>query len=230
MRYQTITEGIFKERVNRFVALVELNSGIEVCHVKNTGRCKELLIPGVKVILEPSENPSRKTRYDLIQVWKGNRLINMDSQAPNKVVYELLKEGRLFPQPMLIQPEKTFLHSRFDFYVEAQGKKIFIEVKGVTLEDNGIARFPDAPTERGIKHLLELKESLQHGYEAYVIFVIQMKGASRFEPNRETHPAFAEALLDVQTAGVQVLAFDCKVERDHMCIDAPVPVELQSLL
>ncbi len=230
MKYENIAEGIFRKRLNRFVALVEIDGGIEICHVKNTGRCKELLIPGAKVILEIARNPARKTAYDLIQVWKGNRLINMDSQAPNKVVYELLQQGRLFPEPIIIKPETTFLHSRFDFYVETTDKKIFIEVKGVTLEEDGVARFPDAPTERGIKHLLELKESLQHGYEAYVIFVIQMKGISCFEPNRETHPAFAEALMDASKAGVQVLALDCKVETASMTIDAPVPVNLQPFL
>ncbi len=226
MKYQHITEGIFRERLNRFVAVVEIDGKPEICHVKNTGRCKELLLPGAKVILEHSAHPSRKTAYDLIQVWKGDLLINMDSQAPNRAVYEMLKEGRLFAHPTIIKPEKTFLHSRFDFYVETEEKKSFIEVKGVTLEEDGIARFPDAPTERGIKHLLELKESLQYGYEAYVIFVIQMKGVTQFEPNSRTHPAFAEALLAAQKAGVQVLAFDCRVEKASMCIDEPVPVKL----
>ena len=219
MKYENIKEGIFINRPNRFIAEVEVDGKIEICHVKNTGRCKELLVKGTKVFLEESENVNRKTKYDLISVYKGEKLINMDSNAPNKVVYEWLNSGKFFEDVILIKPETKYKNSRFDFYVETEKNKIFIEVKGVTLEENTIASFPDAPTERGIKHLKELVEAKMDGYEAYVIFVIQMKGCTLFTPNRKTHPEFADALKDAKEHGVKILCVDCKVTKDELVID-----------
>ena len=227
MKYENTMEGIFLERPNRFIAVIEIGGRPERCHVKNTGRCRELLIPGVKVIVQFCGNPARKTEYDLIAVWKGRTLINMDSQAPNRVVYEMLQEGRLLEKISLIKPEKVFRRSRFDFYVETENRKIYMEVKGVTLEEKRNAYFPDAPTERGVKHLNELRECVREGSEAYVIFVVQMKGIQCFLPNRHTHPAFADALVFAQNAGVKVLAFDCRVTENSMQIDEKIPVILQ---
>ena len=191
MKYENIRKGTFVSRPNRFIANIEIDGKIEVCHVKNTGRCRELLIPGATVFVQEFEKAERKTKFDLISVCKGKLLINMDSQAPNKVVGEWL--DTFFDNVTLVKPEARYRNSRFDFYVEADGKKIFIEVKGVTLEEDGIAMFPDAPTERGIKHLSELCKCLDDGYEAYVIFVVQMEKAKYFTPNSKTHPQFAEA-------------------------------------
>lgn len=226
MKYKNIKEGIFINRPNRFIAEVEINGKKEICHVKNTGRCKELLISGAKVFLEESDNESRKTKYDLISVYKDKNLINMDSNAPNKVVCEWISSGKLFKNVTLIKPETKYQNSRFDFYVETDKKKIFIEVKGVTLEENGIASFPDAPTERGIKHIKELIESTENGYDAYVIFVVQMKGCVSFTPNRKTHPQFAEELLNAQKHGVKILCVDCKVSKDELMIDDYIEVNL----
>lgn len=243
MKYTRITQGRFLERPNRFIALVEINGQVEKCHVKNTGRCRELLVPGAAVWLEGSDNPNRKTAYDLIAVSKQyprqedgfakdcpSVLINMDSQAPNKVVQEWLEQNRSpFSDITLIRPECRYGSSRIDFYVEAGGeqpRKIFIEVKGVTLEEDGVARFPDAPTERGIKHMLELEKAVQEGYEAWILFVIQMKGIHRFEPNDCTHPQFGETLRQVQKAGVGVLAYDCKVTAAEILLDMPIEVRL----
>lgn len=227
MKYKNIHAGIFQSRPNRFIAMVEINGTVEVCHVKNTGRCKELLIPGVTVYLEKSENPTRKTAYDLIGVDKNGVYINMDSQAPNKVVYEWLQsQGWDY-----IKPEYKFGNSRLDFYMESYGqnlpvRKAFMEVKGVTLEENGIARFPDAPTERGVRHIEELIEARKQGYETYILFVIQMKEIRHFEPNNETHPAFGEALRKAAQAGVQILAYDCITEPGSVVLDQPVEVRL----
>lgn len=226
MKYDRISEAVFLKRPNRFLAEVEREGKVEICHVKNTGRCAELLIPGTSVYVQESLNPSRKTRFDLIGVRKGDLLINMDSQIPNAVVREWLEEGNLVPDISLLRPETRYGNSRFDLYLEAGNRKIFIEVKGVTLEEGGVARFPDAPTERGLKHIQELTECVSQGYEAYVIFVIQMKGVSRMEPNDRTHPAFGEALRRASLAGVCILAYDCLVEKDSICIDAQVPVAL----
>ncbi len=226
MKYERIKKAAFLSRQNRFVAHVMSEGQEVICHVKNTGRCRELLIPGAEVFIQESDNPNRKTRYDLIGVKKGNLLINMDSQAPNQVVKEWLSEGNLFGQESKIRPEKKYGNSRFDFYVEAGERKAFIEVKGVTLEENGVARFPDAPTERGIKHIEELISCMEEGYEAYMIFVIQMKGIHLFEPNDGTHAAFGEALRKAWRAGVQVLAYDCTVTEDTLALDLPVPVHL----
>ena len=212
MKYTNIKEGIFLRRPNRFIAHVEIDGHEEVCHVKNTGRCRELLKEGARVLVEEFDSPHRKTKYDLVSVWKGDRLVNMDSQAPNKIFREWLLAGNLFQEITLLKPECTFGKSRFDFYVEADGRKIFMEVKGVTLEEDNVARFPDAPTERGLKHLRELAECIRAGYEAYVVFIIQMKGILYVEANRKTHPAFADTLKEVVEAGVHPLALDCLVE------------------
>ena len=218
MIYSNITHGVFIERPNRFIALVEINGKIETCHVKNTGRCRELLIRGSRVILEISSNPSRKTKYDLIAVYKGNELINIDSQAPNKVFYEWLNEGNFFGDATLIKPECTYKSSRFDFYVEAGDKQIFIEVKGVTLERDGIVLFPDAPTERGVKHLRELIDAVKNDYDAYVCFVIQMRNCRYFTPNSETHLEFADTLKEAQENGVKIIALKCNVSENKLSI------------
>ncbi len=229
MKYENIIVGRFLERPNRFIAYVEIPgvSEREKVHVKNTGRCKELLIPGVQVILEKSNNSERSTAYDLVAVWKGNRLINMDSQAPNKVVGEWLSDGGLFPDIKLIKPETTWGNSRFDFYVEYADKKAFIEVKGVTLEENDVVRFPDAPSDRAVKHIEELMEAGKVGYEVYVLFVVQMKDVKYFVPNWDTHPEFCEALLKAREAGVKIMALDCDVKEDSMKITDKVPVYLE---
>lgn len=226
MRYDNILPGKFISRPNRFIANIEINGKVEVCHVKNTGRCKELLTPNAEVFVQKSNNPNRKTKFSLISVIKGNRLINMDSQVPNKVVHEWLLSGGLFDDITLIKPETKYNNSRFDFYVETKNKKIFIEVKGATLENEGIVRFPDAPTERGVKHVKELCDCLNEGYEAYVIFVIQMKNVSYFEPNSETHKEFADVLRSAKKIGVHVLAVDCEVNKDTIDIKNFVNVRL----
>ncbi len=218
------------ERPNRFVAYVEIAGKKEKVHVKNTGRCKELLVSGAEVYLEKSGNDARSTAYDLVAVKKQNRIINMDSVAPNKAVEEWLREGNLFRDITLIRPETTFEHSRFDFYVEYEhGKKAFIEVKGVTLENDNIVSFPDAPSERAVKHVQELAKAKEKGYDAYVIFVIQMKDVTHFVPNETTHKAFAEALREARRAGVQVKAYDCLVTEDSMHLQDEVPVVLSGL-
>lgn len=216
MRYRDILEARFLSRPNRFIANVTIEGQPAVCHVKNTGRCRELLIPGARVYLEPSENPARRTKYDLVAVEKGARLINMDAAAPNKVFLEYLQAGRLYPDPALIRPETVFGSSRLDFYLEAGARRAFCEVKGVTLEEDGVARFPDAPTQRGVRHLRELVRCVEAGFDAWAVFVVQMSGVRRFEPNRATHPAFADALLEARRAGVQLLAFDCAVTPESL--------------
>ena len=194
MKYENIITGSFIDRPNRFIAHVEIDGKEETVHVKNTGRCAELLKPGAEVYLQDSKNPERKTRWDLIGVKKNDRMINMDSQIPNYAVKEWLKAGNLFDNITLIRPEYTYKNSRFDLYVEAGERKIFIEVKGVTLELDGVCKFPDAPSERAIKHVEELEQAVKEGYEAYVFFVIQMKDVKYFTPNMKTHAAFGEAL------------------------------------
>ena len=226
MYYKHIVEGRFLERPNRFVAKVELNGHIETVHVKNTGRCKELLLPGVKVYLGKSLSPNRSTLYDLVAVKKGERIVNIDSQAPNRAVEEWLKSGGLFPDVELVRPETKYGNSRFDFYVEAKGEKIFIEVKGVTLETDGVVRFPDAPSERAVKHVGELIAARREGYRAFVLFVVQMEEVLYFTPNRDTHPEFAEALRRAAEAGVKILAYDCKVSHESIEIRRPVKVVL----
>lgn len=231
MRYERIIKGTFQERPNRFIAYAEVAGKQEVVHVKNTGRCAELLKPGAVIYMQESDNPERKTKWDLICVEKGERLINMDSQIPNKVVQEWIEAGSLFEDVRLVKPETTYGNSRFDLYVEAgEGRKIFIEVKGVTLEENGVVRFPDAPSERAVKHLEELSKAVKDGFEAYALFVIQMKGVRYFTPNRDTHLAFCEALNRARAAGVHVLAYDCLVTEDSIRIHSEIPVVLGSPL
>lgn len=227
MRYTDIREAVFLDRPNRFIAQVQIDGKTETVHVKNTGRCKELLKPGVRVLVEPKDSNSRKTKYDLISVYKDKTLINIDSQIPNAVVKEWILKGNLFSDLHYIRGEKQYGGSRFDLYAEYGKSRAFIEVKGVTLEEDGTARFPDAPTERGIKHLKELGECRKAGYEAYVIFVIQMKGIKEFQPNWKTHARFGEALQEAQRAGVQVRAYDCQVTADSIVLDLPVPVDLE---
>ena len=224
MKYEFVKEGIFESRPNRFIAYVALEGERVVCHVKNTGRCRELLVPGATVYLARGSNPQRKTAWDLIAVKKGDRLINMDSQAPNAVVAEAIP--RLFPDAILVRAESIFGESRFDFYIETAERRIFLEVKGVTLEDEGVVRFPDAPTERGVKHLRELSRCVEAGYDAYVLFVIQMEGVSYLTPNDGTHQAFGDALREAAGQGVRVLAYDCVVSADEMRLGNPVEVRL----
>ena len=226
MKYLNIVKAKFICRPNRFIAFVEINGKKEVVHVKNTGRCKELLLPNSYVFLSVADNPERKTKYDLITVDKCSNLVNIDSQAPNAAVEEWLKKGKLFSKKAAIKREFTYGKSRFDFYVEDGKRKAFIEVKGVTLEKEGIAYFPDAPTERGIKHIQELEASLKDGYEAIILFVIQMKKITEFRPNDETHKAFGDALRKAKKSGVKVLAFDCLITPDSMSVDKPVIVNL----
>ncbi len=226
MKYNKTVKATFIERPNRFVAKVNLDGEEIYCHVKNTGRCKELLIPGADVWLEDSENPKRKYRYSLVAVRKGERMVNMDSQAPNKAVGEWLKNGGLFRNIKLLKPESRYGSSRFDFYCEYKDKKAFIEVKGVTLENNNVVSFPDAPTERGARHVSELIECIKDGYEAYIIFVVQMKNVLYFEPNEDHDPAFAKALRKAGDEGVNIIAVDCFVNESEMKIEELTEVKL----
>jgi sugar fermentation stimulation protein A len=226
MRYDNIKRGIFIDRPNRFIANVEIDGEAQVCHVKNTGRCRELLLPGSTVILEESKNPARKTKFDLVAVYKGERLINMDAQAPNKVFGEFAESGRFIPDLTLLRPETKFGSSRFDFYAEAGDKKIFIEVKGVTLEQDGVVLFPDAPTERGVKHIRELISAKATGFQAMMVFVVQMRGVKHFTPNYATHPEFGEALKEAEAAGVELFAFDCDVAENSLEIRDKVNIIL----
>jgi sugar fermentation stimulation protein A len=272
LKYSKTRTAEFVSRSNRFMATVKLDGELIACHVKNTGRCKELLVPGAKVILNESDNLKRKTRYDLISVWKGERLVNIDSQAPNKVFHEWLEEacfnnppiwgllsldccsegvegyapagkkpcqsfhgldggyerlrGSLVADPVLIKPEYRYNGSRLDFYIEAGEKKILVEVKGVTLEDEGVVLFPDAPTQRGVKHIHELIEAAQKGYEAYIVFIIQMKDVRYFTPNYKTHAEFGEALQEAAVKGVHIFALDCSVTVDGINLGSRVPVRL----
>ena len=230
MRYDHIAPAIFRSRPNRFVAHVEMGQQEVICHVKNTGRCRELLIPGANVYLERSGNPGRKTAWDLVAVEKqrpqGRLLINMDAQAPNRVFREWVQAGGFLPGVTLLRPETVYGDSRFDFYLETGERRHFVEVKGVTLEEDGVARFPDAPTLRGVKHLEELIRARQEGYESWVCFVIQMEGMKSFRPNDRTHPQFGEALRRAAGAGVRVLAVECGVTPETLEIQGAVPVEL----
>lgn len=223
MTYHTVRTGVFRARPNRFIAIVEVDGTDTVCHVKNTGRCKELLVPGCTVVLEQAANPDRKTPYDVIAVYKGDRLINMDSQAPNAVAADFL--ANRFPNAA-IRREVTYGESRFDFYIQNGEEQWFIEVKGCTLERENIGYFPDAPTERGVKHLRHLIRATEEGYKAAVLFVIQMEGIAAIRPNDATHPAFGDALRDAAKAGVEVWATDCTVTPDSLTHRHPVPVEL----
>ena len=227
MKYERMEEGRFLERPNRFIAYVEINGKQQTVHVKNTGRCAELLVPGATVYVQKAADQNRKTQWDLIAVRKGDRVVNMDSQVPNKVVEEWIRKGNLFPNATLIRPEMTYGNSRFDLYVEEGDRKIFMEIKGVTLEDNGVVRFPDAPTERGVKHVEELVKAVKDGYEAYLFFVVQMEGVKYLAPNRVTHAAFGEAVDVAKENGVNILAYECQVELDSIEIAKEVPVVLE---
>ena len=235
MRYERIAEGKFIERPNRFVAKVEIDGKTETVHVKNTGRCRELLQTGATVYLEDFEGRmgSRKMRYSLVAVDKvtdrGVMTVNMDSQAPNKVAHEALKEGRIPLEGMgnltLIRPETKYGDSRFDFYLEDDlGNRAFLEVKGVTLEYDGHASFPDAPTERGARHVRELASALKEGYKAYILFVIQMKPIYDIRPNEEHDPVFSEELRKAVSEGVRAVAVDCLVTPDSLRTDEEVKV------
>lgn len=217
--------GIFIARPNRFIAHIQINGQTEVCHVKNTGRCKELLIPGAQVWCQKSTNPDRKTKYDLIAVKKGARVINMDSQAPNAAAKEWLEKGGL-GDISLLKPETKHANSRFDFSFIKDGRQCFLEVKGVTLENDGICAFPDAPTVRGARHLQELTQAVMDGFGAYVLFVIQIEDVLYLHPNDATDPAFGAALRQAAAAGVKVLAMECAVTPDTMEITKPVEVRL----
>lgn len=230
MKYERIIKGSFIERPNRFLAYAEIMGQKETIHVKNTGRCAELLKPGASIYVQESDNPARKTKWDLIAVEKGNRMINMDSQIPNRVVQEWVEAGHFMRNINLVKPETTYGNSRFDLYVETDEKKIFIEVKGVTLEDNGIVRFPDAPSERAVKHIEELIKAVKEGYDSYVFFVIQMKGVRYFTPNMDTQPEFCEALKKAKAAGVHIVAYDCVVSESSIELADPVPVVLEQPL
>ena len=225
MYYPRMVPGTFLARPNRFVAQVEIHGQTEICHVKNTGRCRELLPPGARVWCQESANPNRKTRFDLITVQKGSRLINMDSQAPNTAAKEWLLSGG-FGSVEKLRPETVHGDSRFDFSFELDGKTWFLEVKGVTLEQDGVCAFPDAPTARGVKHLQGLLQAVQEGYGACVLFVIQMADVRFLHPNDATDPAFGTALREAAAGGVQVLAMDCSVTPDTMVIRKPVPIRL----
>ena len=226
MKYKNIKEAKFLSRPNRFIAYCEVDGKKETCHVKNTGRCKELLVPGAKVLLEKAENELRKTPYDLVSVYKGERLINMDSMAPNKVFGEFIEEGKFIDKVTKIKPEYTYGDSRIDYFIETEDKKILAEVKGVTLEKDNIVYFPDAPTERGVKHLEELIKAQKDGFEAYIIFITQMSEIKFFSPNRETHPEFAEKLIEAQNSGVNIKCYECFVKPGEMHIKGEIQVKL----
>ncbi len=226
MRYQTIEQAEFIERPNRFVAYVRLLGERVKVHVKNTARCRELLKPGARVWLEKSDNAKRATDYDLVAVEKNGRIINIDSQAPNKAVGEWLLREELFPGLISVRPETVFGKSRFDFYLETEAEKVFLEVKGVTLENEGVVRFPDAPSERAVRHLEELILARREGYRACIVFVVQMRGVRYFLPNWDTHSEFAKTLIKARDAGVELYAYDCNVTEESMDICGKVPVFL----
>lgn len=226
MHYENIQEAVFIDRPNRFIAHVLVNGQLETVHVKNTGRCQELLQRGCRVFIQYFNSFKRKTKYDLIAVIKGNQIINVDSQAPNIVVREWLLANEPFGKITFLKPEYTYGKSRFDFYLELDKRKMFIEVKGVTLEEEGIVLFPDAPTERGLRHVEELMVLQEKGYEAAVIFVVQMEKASYFTPNRKAQPELADALWRAEKQGIQVLAYTCKVEADDLKLGEALEVKL----
>ena len=226
IQYDEVKQGTFLSRPNRFVAHVEICGREEICHVKNTGRCRELLLPGAAVWCQHHDDPGRKTAWSLITVQKGERLVNLDSQVPNKLALEYARSGGLGFVPTVVKAEQTFGSSRFDLYYEAGANKGFVEVKGVTLEESGVARFPDAPTERGCKHLRELQAAVEAGFGAWVLFVIQMADIRRFEPNWPRDPEFAKTLCRAAEHGVRVRAVECAVTADSLEITKEVPVFL----
>ena len=223
VRYGNTVRGTFVSRPNRFIAKVLVEGKEETVHVKNTGRCREILVPGTQVVLEDSRNPSRKTRYDLIAAYKGGNLINIDSQSPNKAFGEFITESGIFGGTPAVHPEYSHGDSRFDFYIESEGRRIFVEVKGVTREFDGVCMFPDAPTERGLKHLRGLERCVEEGYEAYLALIVQIKGMHVFVPDYETHPEFGREMERAEEMGVGVLVYDCVVTEDSMYVDSPVP-------
>lgn len=232
MRYDNITKATFISRPNRFIAIVEISGKKETVHVKNTGRCKEILSEGCTVYLCRSQNPLRKTKYDLVAAEKARNnqpslLINLDSQIPNDAAEEFFKKGNIFSPDAIIKREAKYGNSRFDFFIEDNGKKAFLEVKGVTQEIDSIALFPDAPTERGIKHINELINCIKDGYDAYIFFIIQMKEIKCFCPNDTTHKAFGDALRKAQKEGVKILAYDCIVTPDSITVDKEIPIKLR---
>ena len=228
MNYHNIFPGEFLERLNRFVALVKINGHIQEVHVKNTGRCKELLIPGSKIFLEKSNNPNRKTKYSIISIYKGQILVNMDSQVPNNVVYNGILDGKIsgFESLKTLKKEKTYGHSRFDLYYETASQKGYIEVKGVTLEEDGIARFPDAPTSRGTKHVRELCEGQKEGFQNYIVFLIQMSPVHLFKPNDEKDPAFASMLRKAHKSGVKIICLTSTITENSIEILREIPYDL----
>lgn len=226
MIYQDVRSAKFVTRPNRFIANIEIDGQNEICHVCNTGRCKELLIPGANVLINRARNMNRRTRYDLIGVYKGHRLINIDSGAPNKIVHEWLPTSDLFPGSRLIKPEYSYGNSRLDFLITTETRKVFVEVKGVTLETDDVALFPDAPTQRGLKHVNDLCQCVTEGNEAYIFFIIQMQGVRHFSPNYATHPEFGMALKKAAAAGVKILALDCQVSPDSISVHDFVKVKL----
>lgn len=226
MRYGRTVTGTFVSRPNRFVAKVDIGGSVEMVHVKNTGRCGEILIPGTKVVLEDCGNPDRKTRYDLIAAYKGGNLINIDSQAPNKAFAEFVPRSGLFGDDPVVRPEHTIGDSRFDFLIESGGRRTVVEVKGVTQEHDGVCMFPDAPTERGLKHLRGLEQCVADEYDAYVALIVQMKGMRVFTPNYAVHREFGEGLEHAHRNGVGILVFDCVVTEDSMVVDGRLPFVL----
>lgn len=227
MRYPNVISGTFIERPNRFIAYAEIGGKRERCHVKNTGRCRELLIPGAKAVFAASDNPGRSTAYDLIGVYKGGMLVNIDSQAPNKAVAESICRIPGFEHADEVRSEYRYGNSRIDIFAKSGSARKLMEVKGVTLEKGGTALFPDAPTERGLKHVKELRASLEEGYEAYILFLIQMAGPAAFSPNYEMHEEFALEVEAAHEAGVKVLAYDCEVSEDSISLGSPVEVRFR---
>lgn len=226
MQYSDIHKAVFLERPNRFIAHCTVDGRLETVHVKNTGRCRELLVPGATVYLEKSSNPNRKTAYDLVTVETPFGLVNMDAAAPNQVAGELLRAGAILSSPTLVQPEVRFGASRLDFYAENDRQRLFVEVKGVTLRQGEWAVFPDAPTVRGAKHMGELVQAVAQGYRAMALLIVQMGGCTAFRPNRETDPAFCRALRDARAAGVEVRAVDCRVTPNTVTANRELPVDL----
>jgi sugar fermentation stimulation protein A len=234
MKYEKVIEGRFVRRVNRFIAEVLMDEVLTTVHVKNTGRCKELFIEGVKVYLEPANNPNRKTKFSLVALYKEDMLINIDSQIPNKAAKEGLENNpylrEVFGELSLVKTEVNYGSSRFDLYYENHSlhTKGFIEVKGVTLEDKGVAMFPDAPTKRGTKHVRELIASQEEGYQNYILFVIQLKPVTYFTPNKIRDPEFSQALIKANEEGVGILCFDSIIEPDSITLDRPIDIVLQN--
>lgn len=226
MQYSDIHKAVFLERPNRFIAHCTVDGMLETVHVKNTGRCRELLVPGATVYLEKSSNPNRKTAYDLVTVETPFGLVNMDAAAPNQVAGELLRAGAILSSPTLVRPEVRFGASRLDFYAENDRQQLFVEVKGVTLRQGEWAVFPDAPTVRGAKHMGELVQAVAQGYRAMALLIVQMGGCTAFRPNRETDPAFCQALRDARAAGVEVRAVDCRVTPNTVTANRELPVDL----